>query len=96
MPEIAGNWSAGERAEECVGHEMLDGSVTYGALRYWSDWLENMKVDLRVEGHDEVLRFTLRHSDPGIPATAADAYEAQVALGFAIADAMLREIGWVD
>ena len=88
--------SYGGPAEVFVGHEMLDDSVTYGDLRYVSSWAEDMSVDLRVEGHeDEVLRFTLRHSNPG-PAAAAETYDAQVALGFGVADAMLREMGWID
>jgi hypothetical protein len=73
---------------------MLDDSVTYSSLSYWCDRLEHLRVDFRVDGNeDEVLRFTLRHSNPY---SSAPDEAAQVAFGFGAVNAMRRDIGWID
>jgi hypothetical protein len=88
-------WTELEPAERFSEHEMLDASVSYGNLEYLASWWEIMNVDLRVEGHeDEVLRFTVARQDPISAGTGGKARAAS--LGFAIADAMLKQMNWVE
>jgi hypothetical protein len=81
-------------ADHFTGHEMLDGSVTHGDIDYLCSWNEIVRGQLRVEGHeDEVLWFDLQRSDP----TSSCGGETQVtSFGLAVADAMLREMNWVE
>ena len=89
-------WTEVEPAEDFVGHEMLDESITYGNLAYLCSWAEIVDADLQVEDHEEnVLRFSLARADPNSPCGHA-IYEAQAtSFAFGVADAMLREMNWV-
>jgi len=81
--------------DDFVGHERLDESVTYGNLHGSTMWMmEGMNTDLRIEGHEnEVLWFWVV-ADPRDSTHPVDTYYAP--LGFALADAMLRDMNWVD
>lgn len=72
----------------------MDESVTYDGLDRARVWmLEGMRAYLVVEGHeDEVLLFRVV-ADPRPSTYTADEYAA---VGFAIADAMLEHMNWID
>jgi hypothetical protein len=91
-------WTGEEPSIEFAGHEMLDESVAYGNLQYDCSWREILTVELRVEGHDEdVLWFSLTRYNPVSACPDDETYKAQVtALGLAVADAMLEQMGWID
>jgi len=86
-------WLGEEPVADFVGHEMLDESVTYGNLHYHCGFLDLMSVELRVEGHeDDVLSFSMFLYHPYASCEGVLTYQ----FGLAVADSMLRDMGWVD
>lgn len=76
-------------ADSFVSHELLDESVTYHVIRYNVAYDAGLQVDLRVAGHDRVLRFVFGVGDD--EAVSTPKYET---VGLAIADELLREMNW--
>jgi hypothetical protein len=92
-------WTGLDPADDFVGHEMLDQSVTYTTSRYQSSWWDHIDVDLRIEGHDDdVLRFTLARQDPNstFPHRDVSIEEQVTSLALVVADSMLSDMKWVE
>lgn len=91
-------WTDLEPAEDFVGDEMLDASITYGNPEHECGWDESMSFDLRVDGHeDEVLRFVLARPNNLGAACNDELVEAEAtSLAFALAEAMLTSMNWIE
>ena len=91
---VDSGWERTTEPGDFAEHELLDTSVTYGNVEHLVWYTPGMAADLRVEGHeDEVLWFALLLPSTSGPAPSDPQHEL---LGFAVADAMLREMNWVD
>lgn len=82
-------WTDLEPAEDFMGDEMLDPSITYGDLEHDCGWDESTSFDLRVDGHEEVLLFRLVRPSCGSETQAAS-------LAFSVAEAMLTSMNWIE
>lgn len=89
-------------ADDFVAHPFLHESVTYAGLEYGS-WASGLSVQLRVDGHADVLVFgvgVVNRPDglsddaewPAWPDSPANRYEW---LAFEIANLMLERMGWI-
>lgn len=91
---VDSGWERTTEPDDFVGHHLLDDTVTYGNLERLVWYLPGMAADFRVDGHeDEVLWFALLLPGTSGPGPSDDRHEL---LGFAVADAMLRDMNWID
>jgi hypothetical protein len=74
--------------DEFRSHHLLPRSVTSGNLR----WRSGAEMNLRVDGHDEELFFSLGVSTDGFLNIESNDYEW---LAFAIVGLLLQHVGWV-
>ncbi len=73
------------------GHPLLDDAVAYHVSRHNVAFDAGVQLQLRVDGHDDVLVFAFGVGDEA--AVATPTYET---LGLAIANELLRQMNWIE